>query len=139
MAQASVHPVSPPHEAEPGIVVFGSSMAVRYSNQRAKELLHRVQWEAAESPMTSDLLHAIVDLGMRVREQWQMRRETSHRADGEARRTVQTDGGPIGLYAFGIQGGGCEGPFHIMVVIDAVGPEHRPDAAPTGTSLQAVW
>ncbi len=83
MAQVAAHPAEASHKAEPGIVVFGSSMGVRYANQRAREMLHHLRCGAPRSAEETDLLGAIVDLGMRVREQWQMQREPGDPAAGE--------------------------------------------------------
>ncbi len=139
MAQVAAHPAEASHKAEAGIVVFGSSMGVRYANQRARDLLQRLRWGATEFSEKIDLLDAIVDLGMTVREQWQMQREPHDPAAGEARRIVQTGGGPVALCAFGIPDRERGSQFHIMVVIDKAGDRELRDAVPGVASLRTAW
>ena len=103
---------------EPGIVVFGHSMQLKYANEQARLLLHRCDDYRMTAWQKNDLRIEIVKLGARVREQDSTVWEDRFPRRLGTQKTVRTTQGSFRLRAFGMPDHSCRSPQQIMIVIE---------------------
>jgi hypothetical protein len=103
---------------EPGIVVFGHSMQLKYANEQARLLLNRCDDDRVTALQKHDLRIEIVKLGARVREQDSTVWEDQFPRLLGTQKTVRTTQGSFRLRAFGMSDHSCGSPHQIMIVIE---------------------
>jgi len=103
---------------EPGIVVFGHSMQLKYANEQARLLLNRCDDYRVTAWQKNDLRIEIVKLGARIREQDSTVWEDQFPRLLRTQKTVRTTQGSFRLRAFGMPDHSCRSPQQIMIVIE---------------------
>jgi hypothetical protein len=103
---------------EPGIVVFGHSMQLKYANEQARLLLNRCDDYRVTAWQKNDLRIEIVKLGARIREQDSTVWEDQFPRLLRTQKTVRTTQGSFRLLAFGMPDHSCRSPQQIMIVIE---------------------
>jgi hypothetical protein len=106
------------NRVEPGIVVFGHSMQLKYANEQARQLLNRCEDYRVTAWQKNDLRIEIVKLGARVREQDSTLWEDQFPRLLGTQKTVRTTQGSFRLRAFGMPDHSCSSPQQIMIVIE---------------------
>ena len=110
---------APPLSAvEPGIVVFGHSMQLKYANDQARLLLNKCDDHRLTALERKDLRVEIVKLGARIRELDPTVWDHQSLSQLETHKTVRTTQGSFRLRAFGMQDHPCREPQQIMIVIE---------------------
>jgi hypothetical protein len=124
VVQEQMPPVS---RAEPGIVVFGHSMQLKYANEQARQLLNQCDDHHVTALQKNDLRVEIVKVGARVREQDSTLWGDQLPSQLGAQKTVRTTQGSFRLLAFGMPDCSCASPRQIMIVIEDRRTEPAPD------------
>ena len=110
--------VPPLSRAEPGIVVFGHSMQLRYANEQARQLLNICDDHRSTALQKNDLRVEIVKLGVRVRELDPTQWDNYLLSQLGTQKTVRTTQGSFHLRAFGMLDHSCKTPQQIMIIIE---------------------
>jgi|GEM_PF-1578757 len=110
--------VSPSSRLEPGIVVFGHAMQLKYANEQARQLMGKCDGHHATALSKNDLRIEIVKLGARVREQDCTLWDADVVSQAGTQKTVRTTQGSFRLRAFGMPDYQCSAPQQIMIVIE---------------------
>lgn len=111
-------PMPPVSRVEPGIVVFGDSMQLKYANEQARQLLDKCDDHGVTALQKNDLRVEIIKLGARVREQDSTLWGDQLLSQLETQRTVRTTQGSFRLLAFGMPDRSCRSSQQIMIVIE---------------------
>jgi hypothetical protein len=111
-------PLPPVSRVEPGIVVFGDSLQLKYANEQARQLLDKCDDHGVTALQKNDLRVEIIKLGARVREQDSTLWGDQLLSQLETQRTVRTTQGSFRLLAFGMPDRSCRSSQQIMIVIE---------------------
>lgn len=128
--------VPPGCRVEPGIVVFGHSMQLKYANEQARQLMDKCHEHHATTLSKNDLRIEIVKLGARVREQDCTLWDDDLLSQVGTQKTVRTTQGSFRLRAFGMPDYPCRTPRQIMIVIEDRQTESRVRYRRTGTNTE---
>lgn len=118
----------------PGIVIFGSSMHVCYTNPRARDLIAQAADSGRTTHSMEDLRIEIIKLGARVKDQVSNGEECNDASRLRASKTVETAQGPMLLRAFVIPGKKDLTHAQIMIVLEQ--PPEEPTIMAAQTSKQ---
>ena len=106
----------------PGLVVFGASMRVDYSNRRARSLMAQSQAPRDGASATDALPLKVIELGFQIQEKVGQGMHVGDWSQIRISRRIDTPEGPMRLQAFGLPDRKGLQPFLIAVVIEALGP-----------------
>ncbi len=134
VSSACVASDSSPNRPEgPGLVVFGSSMRVDYSNRRARSLMTQRQACRNGATATDALPLKVIELGFQIQERVGQAMHVGNWSRVRISRRIHTPEGPMRLQAFGLPDTKGLQPFLIAVVIEPLRSRRTPEISATET------
>ncbi len=115
----------------PGLVVFGASMRVDYSNRRARSLMAQSEARRDGASASDALPLKVIELGFQIQEKVGQGMHVGDWSQIRISRRIDTPEGPMRLLAFGLPDTKGLQPFLIAVVIEALGPRRTEEIPPT--------
>jgi len=106
----------------PGLVLFGASMRVDYSNRRARSLMAQSHARRDGANATDALPLKVIELGFQIQEKVGQGMHVGDWSQVRISRRIDTPEGPMRLQAFGLPDRKGLQPILIAVVIEALGP-----------------